>query len=332
MTKFISEHVERSTTTLSPVQKQKLFLLSAHRLANEENSDARRQVEQLMKILVRTHDQNLVDVTLKWSSSREPLKMLIASKMAVILAEVESLKVTQACVRNLLSVFEDDDQKNMALCVVKTNLLEALHHLVVNESKEGVDLAFLSKLTTKISDLFLSPMEGLRKKLLPFVMACIESDSKHFQDWKSEDLLFKVLVNLSELMKTCPSPDLVPVYALLCRALKTEKWSVSVVFDKLRASYNFERKELPLEFERRRTVIEVLRMAFEKDPTWCREAVLRDILAVSDGIEQLSEAVEGCCKLLGVKTEQLSSFASLKKRKIKPEQQIVFPKKKRVSA
>ncbi len=285
---------------------QKVFLLSAHRLANEDSSDVRKQLHNLIRSLLQLCP-SLTETVVKWSTSKEPLKKMVASKVGVLCGEAGLLGACLAVTRNLSPVLKDSGSHDLLSTMVKCHVIEASSVLLNAEQRQqqqqqqqqAMDLSFLGALTESLVDLTLSPMASLRSRLLPLIVTCLSRRecSKHLSAWRDKKVANRLFLNLFQLLKTCPTGELQQVLEGYFRAEVASPEADRAFFERLRVGFNYERREDPKSFVRRKIVLEVLIAVTKEQPEWNAKRV-HSFLAQFEEVEEIRDQVKAVLKAI----------------------------------
>ncbi len=287
--------------------------------------------ENLLNEIVKSKkcENEVNELSKSWASSEsDTTKMLLASKLAVLIPE-SSLKLSIVLAKTMaLTVFEKTGS-DLGESVVKANLIECFGILL--DKKNSKELAFIGKLTGALTDLILSPLELLREQLLPLVAKCIiQSSEKQFlKSWRDQEVLEKIRANVIELLRTCPSESLIQPLSVLCCHMSPPSCA------RLIAAFNTERREMNKKsFERRKIVLRVLMNVWsDVGPGWCRSRIVQLLNKCQDVVE-LQEEVRPLTKL-ATSTENLfpdKEDKNSKKKKRKIAATVYVSKKAKISA
>ncbi len=273
---------------------QKIFLLSAHRLANEEMPELRSQLQVLLRTVLQAHP-SLSDTVVKWSASEEQLKRLVASKLASVCGEAGLMGACLAATRNIFPVLEDGGSHDLLSTMLKCHVIESCSVLLAATGNKGqrLDLSFLGSRAECLAHLMLSPMASLRRKLLPVLATCLtkRTSDKQFASFREEAATSKILFNLFELLKTCPAEELRPAFFAFYKQVLETPERHSAFFHRLRGAFNYERREEPRQFSRRLVVLNVLGDIAADRPGWQGRRV-HTFLSQFEESEEVGERVK----------------------------------------
>ncbi len=208
--------------------------------------------------------------------------------------------------RNGARALSDAASHDLLSTMLKCHVLEASSVLLRTDDAQlrSLDVSYLGELAHELVHLTLSPMAALRAKLLPLICTCLSKRDglKSLSPWRDKQVTGMLVLNLFQLVKTCPTPELTASLAEYFRTEVREDEDEHNFFSRLRGAFNYERKEEPKSFTRRRIVLDVLEAAARERPGWNSRRI-HVFLAPFEEAEEIGERVKEVLKVVDYQEE-----------------------------